>query len=175
MSSLNPFLRSLLFTDGTVTRALEAQTLATANVEVRDQTIRVTPALAASCLCIPTGTHSIQRRVSISIEQVSNPVLWAESHILPGRLPTGFMDSLDSNPGGIGDSLQRAKLEGWRDLLWFGLAPQPDWTFSDSPSRTPTTVMTRLYRVITHDRPALLISESFPVERQHGEYRLFGL
>jgi chorismate-pyruvate lyase len=109
------------------------------------------------------------------MEQAPNPVLWAESHLLPSRLPAGFIDALENNPGGIGESLQHAQLEGWRELLWFGLTSQPDWSFQDTPSDTSTTVLKRLYRVITRDQPALLISESFPVVNRRGEYSLLGL
>jgi chorismate-pyruvate lyase len=174
VESLHPLLRSLLFTDGTVTRALEVHALAPTNVEVRREAVEVAPRMAAQCLHIPFGTHAIQRRVAITVDRSPDFVLWAESHLLPARLPSAFFDSLESNLGGIGVSLQTTRLEGWRELLWFGLSCQPEWSLEGALPATSVSVLKRLYRVFTNGQPALLIAESFPVEYVHGEYRLFG-
>ncbi|HXS48453.1 MAG TPA: chorismate pyruvate-lyase family protein, partial [Solirubrobacterales bacterium] len=117
---------------------------------------------------VPTGVESVRRRVVIGAGPAM-PVMWAESHIIPSRLPSGFLDVLGSAADGIGESLQQVQLESWRDMLWFGLDTLPEWSCVD---RAESTALTRLYRVITDGRPALLISESFAVERRTGAYRL---
>ena len=66
------------------------------------------------------------------------------------------------------ESLQQLMLESARELLWFGIGEPPEWA-DDAP--TPHA-LTRLYRVTTHGEPALLISESFAVERRAGAFRL---
>jgi chorismate-pyruvate lyase len=169
LAELDPALRCLLFTDGTVTRTLEVQALSRVSVDVVAQT--KAPALAhlARCLDVPNGMEALRRRVVIGAGPEA-PVMWAESHIIPSRLPSGFLDVLGKAPDGIGESLQQVQLESWRDMLWFGLDTLPKWSGVD---RQPEPLaLTRLYRVITESRPALLISESFAVQLLGGTYHL---
>jgi len=170
LAEMEPFLRGLLFTDGTVTRTLEVQTLSRVSVEVTDQTDTALTDLVAGHLEVPAGTESVRRRVLIGTEESTAPLIWAESHILPSRLPSGFLSVLQGAPDGIGESLQRVELESWREMLWFGVDSHPGWSGMDSHASPP--VITRLYRVITGGLPALLISESFAVTLRDGAYCL---
>ena len=168
--AMDPSLRNLLFTDGTVTRTLEVQALSRVFVEVVSQARRLVSGLAATQLYVPDGMDSVRRRVIIGTEASTMPVIWAESHIVPSRLPADFLRVLDHSPDGIGESLQQVKLESWRELLWFGLDSPPSWS-GLLPEAEPT-VLKRLYRVITQDKPALLIAESFAIHRLSGTYHL---
>ncbi len=165
---IDPALRSLLFTDGTVTRMLEAQSLSRVTVDVVAQSESSISEPVARYLEAQPGTDSVRRRVVIGTAASERPVIWAESHILPSRLPPHFLDVLEGAPDGIGESLQRVKLESWRDMLWFGLDSAPEWSTVIGESG----VLTRLYRVITGGRPALLISESFAVDRRDDKFHL---
>lgn len=169
LAHLDPTLRCLLFTDGTVTRTLEVQALARVSVEVVAQDEAPAPELVAAQLDVPTGTPTVRRRVVIGAGP-EMPVMWAESHIAPSRLPAGFLEVLGGASEGIGQSLQQVQLESWRDLLWFGLDELPEW--SGAEPRPEPSALTRLYRVITDARPALLISESFAIARRSGSYGL---
>jgi chorismate-pyruvate lyase len=164
---LDPFLRSLLFTDGTVTRALAVETLTPVSVSPLSQEEVVVPAEIAAYLETETGATSIRRRVEIG--SGSTPMLWAESHLLPDRLPPGFFGRLENAADGIGQSLQR--LENYRELLWFGVDASPDWASSTAGDAS----IRRLYRLVSERQPAILISESFLVERHSDAYRLAGL
>lgn len=170
LAELDPFLRGLLFTDGTVTRTLEVQALSPVSVEVADQTDIAVSGQTAEHLQVPGGTESVRRRVLIGSGEPMTPAIWAESHILPSRLPSGFISVLRGAADGIGESLQQVELESWRELLWFGFDSHPIWSGVESDSSSP--VITRLYRVITGGLPALLISESFSVTLRDGTYRL---
>jgi chorismate-pyruvate lyase len=169
VARLDPFLRGLLFTDGTVSRALEAQTLTPVALEAVEQTRTSAPERAARYLGVSTGEECIRRRVVMTLAGPS-PSVWAESYVVPGRLPGDFVGVLDSSSHGIGGSLQRLRLESWRDLLWFGLGASPQWAGDEVAG----TTLTRVYRIITKGLPALLISEAFAVEMHLGEYRLAG-
>lgn len=163
-------LRNLLFTDGTVTRTLEVQALSRVFVEVVSQARLCVSGSVASHLYVPDGMDSVRRRVIIGTEASTMPVIWAESHIIPSRLPPDFLKVLDDSPDGIGESLQQVKLESWRELLWFGLDAPPSWS-GLLPEAEPA-VLKRLYRVISQSRPALLISESFAIQQLSGTYHL---
>jgi chorismate-pyruvate lyase len=169
---LDPFLRGLLFTDGTVTRTLEVEALSRVSVEVVSQARSQVSGHTAAHLDAPDGMESVRRRVTIGIGTgVSRlPLIWAESHILPIRLPNEFLSVLHDAPDGIGESLQQVKLESWRDMLWFGLDSPPAWSGVSPDARYE--VITRLYRVISNNHPALLISESIAVEQREGVYHL---
>lgn len=172
LTAMNPFLRSLLFTDGTVTRALEVQSLSRVCVEIVAQTRSVALGHVAKHLEIGFGSELIERRVTIGlgVDEPANPMILAESHIVPDRLPPGFLGLLGDTPDGIGQSMQQVRLESWREMLWYGFDTPPEW-YPVSPHATPT-VLKRLYRVITGDLPAILISESFAVENRSGTYHL---
>jgi chorismate-pyruvate lyase len=170
IGALDPFLRSLLFTDGTVTRALAAQTLAPVSVARLGQEEVAVPAEVARQLELDPAAPAIRRRVRIGIGAGAEPVLWAESHIVPERLPPGFVGLLDGAPDGIGQSLQRVALESYRELLWFGFDAGPDW--AEAAPRERRGTIQRLYRVISERQAAILICESFAVEERLGTYRL---
>lgn len=170
LSATAPSLRNLLFTDGTVTRTLEARALSRVTVNVVSQSRCSVTSLAATQLEVPSETDSVQRRVTIGFGGYATPLIWAESYILPERLPASFLSVLGDTPDGIGESLQQMQLEGWREMLWFGLDSPPAW--DDTASEAAETFLTRLYRVIAQGRPALLIAESFAVEEQAGYFRL---
>jgi chorismate-pyruvate lyase len=167
---LDPFLRTLLFTDGTVSRALETQTLSPVVVDTVEQVRTPAPALLARYLQAAEEEECIRRRVVMTIEE-TNPSVWAESYVLPERLPAEFLQVLNDSAQGIGGSFQQLKLETWRELLWFGLGPPPAW----SPGSTSVEqALMRSYRVIFQGLPALLISEAFALQESAGGYRLLG-
>jgi chorismate-pyruvate lyase len=170
VDALDGFLRGLLFTDGTVTRALEVETLEPVAVEVVEQSASTLPAEAAGYLDSSDGAGCVRRRVRIATARCTEAV-WAESYILPDRLPAGFRGSLEGAAHGIGGSIQQLMLESRRELLWFGLGAAPAWAAAEL-SATPAIV--RQYRIVTGARPALLIAESFAVEIRDGRYHLAG-
>jgi chorismate-pyruvate lyase len=170
LAKMDPLLRGILFTDGTVTRALEVQALSRVSVEVVDQTDTSANGEVAEYLKVPGGTKSVRRRVLIGTEGSTKPAIWAESHILPSRLPAEFLSVLRRAPDGIGESLQQVELESYREMLWFGADLHPAWSNVNPDGLS--SVITRLYRVITAGLPAFLISESFSVGQDNGTYRL---
>jgi chorismate-pyruvate lyase len=169
LAELDPTLRCLLFTDGTVTRTLEVQALSRVSVDVISQGTAPAPEHLAPHIQLPGGAEVLRRRVVIGAGP-EMPVMWAESHIVPGRLPPQFLDVLGEAPDGIGESLQQVQLESWREMLWFGLGSLPAW--SGVSWQPESLALTRLYRVITNNRPALLISESFAIQRRLDTYHL---
>lgn len=168
IADLDPFLRSLLLTDGTVTRALEAQLLSGIAVEVVDQSTNSLESEAAAWLAMERGETAIQRRVVIKASSPPSPIAYAESHIVPHRLPPDFMATLSMSREGIGEALQQVHLESRRELLWFGLGTAADWV--ELGGETPALI--RLYRLITGGAPAMLIIEGFAVRHDSGIYRL---
>lgn len=173
IEDLDPFLRSLLFTDGTVTRAIGVQTLAGVAVEPLGQEPLTMTAAVAELMEAEAGEETIRRRVRIGAGSPARTLLWAESFLVPDRLPPGFLGLLDAAPDGIGQSLQRVGLESTRELCWFGLSGVPGWAPEAGGVEAGET-LSRQYRVISGRQPAILIAEHFAVERHFGVYRLAG-
>jgi chorismate-pyruvate lyase len=167
---MDPYLRGLLFTDGTVTRTLEVQALSPVSVEVVGQEAAQATNGIAEALEVADGTAAIRRRVTIGLQGSASPTIWAESHIVPTRLPDGFLSVLNGTSDGIGGSLQQVKLESWRELLWFGLSSPPSW--DHFPTSERCVVLLRHYRIISQAQPAMLIAESFAIEQSAGRYQL---
>ncbi|MGA2455874.1 MAG: chorismate pyruvate-lyase family protein [Solirubrobacteraceae bacterium] len=170
--TLDPFLRGLLFTDGTVTRALEAHTLSPVTVEPVDQRTVPAPEPAARYLGMQESEQCLRRRVTMSIAD-EHLAVWAESYLVPERLPADFFGLLGATSQGIGGSLQQIHLESWRELLTFGLSAPPEWA-SGATLTPPARMLTRRYRIITQGLAAMLISETFALEMHSGLYRLVG-
>jgi chorismate-pyruvate lyase len=166
---LDPFLRGLLFTDGTVSRALEAHTLSRVTVAPVEQVTARIRQPTAGYLAVEEGRQCLRRRVTMHIAD-RHLAVWAESYIVPGRLPSQFEATLGTAAQGIGGSLQQLKLESSRELLCFGLAPPPAWAEPDASA----TTLARLYRIVTQAQPALLITEHFALQRRFGRYQLAG-
>jgi chorismate-pyruvate lyase len=173
IEAIDPLLRGLLFTDGTVTRALGAQTLSPVSVDRIGQLQAPLPPAASEFLEMTEGEEAVRRQVSIGVGAPPETVLWAESYMVYDRLPPGFLGLLDTAPDGIGQSLQRFSLESSRELLWFGLDSVPEWV--DPAPGGPDGTLRRLYRIVSDRRPAILISEFFAVERRAGIYHLAGV
>jgi chorismate-pyruvate lyase len=161
-------LRTLLFTDGTVTRTLEVQALRRIRIQVVEQHPCAVSGRTARYIGASDNEECIRRRIEMFVGDADGPAVWAESHMVLGRLPAEFLRVLAKSPEGLGAALQRLMVESTRQLLWFGLGQPPEWS-----TTTPTSdVLTRLYRVMTHGQTAMTISESFAVEISSGIYSL---
>jgi chorismate-pyruvate lyase len=170
LRALNSFLRALLLTDGTVSRTLEAETLHAVEVEPVEQEDCEPPGDIAGHLQLAAGERCLRRRVVMHIA-TATPSVWAESYVVPERLPEAFLAALTGNSQGIGGSLQQLKLESARELLWFGLSTPPPWP---RPIDTPAGTLRRAYLILTGGRPALLITEDFALQENGGVLSLAG-
>ncbi len=160
LTELDRLLRLLLFSDGSIVRALTVHGLAPVAVSLVHQAPLATTQRAASCLEIEPGDRSVRRRVL-------TPSGFAESYLVPARLPASFLPVLLASPSGIGEALRRFQLEARRELLWFGLGTAPAWA-----SPLGGEALVRAYRIVTGGAPAILIWEGFGVRVEDGRYTL---
>jgi chorismate-pyruvate lyase len=169
LDALDPFLRNLLVTDGPVSRSLEAHTLRPVSVELLDQSETLPPAAVAAHMQLAEDEACLRRRVVIRIG-APDPSVWAESFVVPGRIPVEFLRALRDNSRGIGGALEQLKLESWRELLWFGLASPPPWL---EPGNT-APALRRAYLILIERRPALMITEDFALAERADGFTLIG-
>ncbi|MGH3719105.1 MAG: chorismate--pyruvate lyase family protein [Pseudonocardiaceae bacterium] len=148
VTSLSPYHRSVLVTDGTVTSTLEAYTLEP--VRARCFAQRETTVAAADTggwLRASPELGVLVRCSELVGARTKTRYARAESLIVPCRLPAAFLSALAAEPAGIGTALRSGRTEVHRELLWFG--------------RPRGVVCARSYRVLIGGWPALMISEWF--------------
>ena len=163
---LTPFQRGLIVTDGTVTRFIEAYTLALVKVVLLQQK-KQTLSSDHDWLQLPAGEEVISRQITLQShqEKTSSPIIhtYADSLIVPKRLPKSILDGLESNTLGLGRLLQHSGLETRRELLWCGIE-----TLIDLPPAVTylegETFISRAYLVFANQEPLILINEKFPFE-----------
>ena len=105
LSRLTPFQRGMLVTDGTVTRFIEAYTMAPVEVVRLQQSERMLSG-GHPWLELPIGAKVISRQSVIRVHtpngSPSTIHVYADSLIVPHRLPKSFLDALASDREGIG-------------------------------------------------------------------------
>ena len=159
LAGLPPFLRTLLVTDGTVTKSLEAYYWEPVRIE--DVVIRRTRAEAA-IEWLDSGAdedvivRSVQLRGGVSRRLYAS----AFSIIRMAPLPESLQTRLLSGEIGIGELIREVGLETYRELLEFG-ATQDMTPFGGRA--TEVECVYRSYRIMVEHRPAILVSECFPI------------
>jgi len=165
IAQLTPFQRALIVTDGTVTRLIEAYTLAPVEVVLLHQE-KQTLCTEQVWLELPAGTHVIARQVALQTPSIGNETpkiqAYATSLIVPQHLPKGILDGIESDPAGLGGILQNSGLETRRELLWCCCE-----TARDLPEAIAhlegEPLLGRTYRVFANKKPIMLITEKFPL------------
>lgn len=161
VTRLSAVQRALLANDGSVVRLVEALWLDPVVVEVLDErpaspTDELWPLLEP-----PLGDLAARRRIVVRSRRYSTPRLFAESILVPSRLPVGFLALATKQQHGIGSAMAEARLETRRELLWFGWASPPVWMGELQDDR----VLSRTYRVAVRGVPAMAVAENFPEDR----------
>lgn len=164
LARLTPFQRGLLVTDGTVTRFIEAYTLMPVKVTLLQQK-KQTLSNENTWLQLSAGAEIISRQVILQTysQEESSPVIhtYADSLIVPKRLPQSLLEGLESDKQGLGGLLRESDLETRRELLWCGLEiltdPPPAIAHFEGQK-----FIARTYRVLANQEPLMLINERFP-------------
>ncbi|MCY3683219.1 MAG: chorismate pyruvate-lyase family protein [Gemmatimonadetes bacterium] len=168
IARLTPFQRALIVTDGTVTRLIEAYTLAPVEVALLHQT-KQTLCTEHIWLELPSGTPVIARQAVLQTPSTDNETpkiqAYATSLIVSQNLPKGILDGLESDPAGLGGILQNSGLETRRELLWCCCE-----TARDLPETIAhlegKPLLSRTYRVFANKKPIMLITEKFPLREE---------
>lgn len=157
---LTPFQRALLVIDGTVTTFLEAWSLEP--VAVRRLWQRPVPlAVANAWLDAPAGTPALERAVILAGARTGSLFAYAESLILPDRLPARVSRRLTEGMEGLGQILVAAGMDTRREGLWYGRerrTPLPAAVAAESDG----DFLARTYRITAGGKPLMLITERFP-------------
>lgn len=157
--SLSLLQRILLTTDGTVTQVLEAYADEPMRVVILLQELGATA--ADGDLETPEGTTVMRRNVVLEGARSARNLLYAESLIVPDRIPPRVNEGLLSTDIPIGRLLAQNRVETFREVLRYGEenAGPAGCHFGVEPTHT---LFFRTYRVVSAGLPMMVITEKFP-------------
>ena len=157
---MNPFLRTLLVTDGTVTKFLEAYLWEPIKVERLFQE-EVPLNYDSRLLKAGKGEPVILRRILLRGVQSGRVYTYAESLIRVNLLEKSIQRDLNRGRLGMGELLRDRRLETYREIIEFGEERAGDTLsahFGISPS---DSLYFRRYRINVKGKPVILIGERF--------------
>jgi chorismate-pyruvate lyase len=158
--ALPPFLRTLLVTDGTVTKSLEAYFWEPVVIENLGQETAAIPD-DVETLGMKRGETALRREVLLKGGETGCVYAYATSLLRLEALPHQVRADLLYGLIGIGEILRERGLETYREILDMGHetdAPLDDAFDGGSNGEW----IYRTYRVMLSHQPAMLITEKFP-------------
>jgi chorismate-pyruvate lyase len=159
--SLPVELRLLLISDGTLTEALEAHQMAPIIAEVTGQDETLLEENYAGWLNATPGARAVRRRTTLRQRLTERLLVQAEVHLIPGRLPAGFLAVLATCDKGLGAAFAALKMETRRELLWYGRRPMLGLTPEDARTSAGDGTV-RGYRLTLGTQPICIVEETFP-------------
>lgn len=160
LQSLPPFLRTLLVTDGTVTKALEAYYWEPVQVDTVFQEF-VRAEADIDWLGVRTGDEVLIRRVNLLGRSRSTTYAKAYSILRSSLIPHQLRAKLLAGTLGIGELIRDCGLETYRELLEIGLTTSEDEL---DPGDATLGAVYRTYRIVLGGYPAILVTEHFPLD-----------
>lgn len=157
---LSCFQRILLTLDGTVTEVLEAQVWESIRIEKLFQK-RVQSDRAIPYLEVEASESVLVRKVMLRGKWSHKNYIYAESILVPDRLPEGLGEGFLSTRKPLGQLMLEARTETFREILSCSLEPAGELgDYFDVAAESD--LVSRTYRVIAGGHPIMLITEKFP-------------
>lgn len=160
MTDLPPFLRTLLVTDGTVTKNLEAYFWEPVKVETLIQSEKQAEQ-SIPWLDAAQDESLLTRTVKLVGQHSQSLFATAYSLIRPAMIPENFRAQLISGKIGIGVLIRESGMESYREVMEIGFC---DGIESSNPLINEPHAF-RTYRIVLARQPAILITEHFPLAR----------
>lgn len=162
LTKLPSFLRTLLVTDGTVTKSLEAwfwENVKIQTVSNRLETLKD----GVSGLEVEAGDKVLQREVILKGVESDIVYACARSTVSLKHLPNEIGLALEKGEIGIGELLREKGVETYRDIFnidYLINLPESDTLISS----LQTELLSRSYRIRVNSHPAIIVTEFFPVD-----------
>ncbi len=159
----SPFLRTLVSTDGTVTRTLEAFTGEQIKCVKLDQAFGAVEAaqFEVEALEAPVGSTAIRRTILLRGRRSLCNYVHAESTVLVERVPVTMVYGMIYTSKPVGVLLAEDRVETTRELLALGEEPAGEHGRFFGIDADDAMIC-RTYRIVVGRHPALLITERFP-------------
>ena len=162
MEKVPPFLRTLIVTDGTVTKTLEAYYWEPVSVDILEQGLRQAK-FPIPWLDVQKAEEILIRKVHLRGVNSGKIYATATSVIRPSVIPVEQRKRLLDRSIGIGALIRDTGLESYRELLEVGLEHSLAYMHIDDIAKPQILdLVYRTYRIFMGGKPALLITEIFP-------------
>jgi chorismate-pyruvate lyase len=157
---MDPFLRVLLVTDGTVTKFLEAYLWEPISVErcLQEETLLKHD---VPLLGVKKGESAILRRILLRGARTGKVYTFAESLVRIHLLEENIQKDLLEGRLGIGELLRDRRLETYREILEFGKEKAGEELASYFKIKSDDPIYYRRYRITIKGMPVILITERF--------------
>ncbi len=166
LARLPPFVRTLLVTDGTVTKNIEAFFWEPIVVDVLWQE-PVVLSEAKRLIDANAGDSVLKRVVQLRGMKSDAIYTFATSYLKTGLLPPDLTRQLLDGQIGIGEILREVGLETYREIMDFGVETAADGDDPDANLTRGDDAIYRTYRILAGGQPVMQITESFPC-KQYG-------
>ena len=161
LATLSPFLRTLLLTDGTVTRSLEA--FFWEPVDIEQHTLEtITSSQTLPWLGVQADEELLIREVTLVGQHSRQTYTSAYSLVRLQQIPKSLRQQLVDGGIGIGVLLSQFDVESYRELLEVGYCENMKFDGDFSTHSTKSDFIYRSYRIKLGQEPAVLITEKFP-------------
>jgi chorismate-pyruvate lyase len=160
LSKLNPLQRIILIYNGTLTKLLENLLHEQLTVIKLFESVEISPE-AVPYLELPAGQDVMQRKICLQGQSSGINWLYAESLIVPERLPPLFRQELLSSQTPIGKLWVKHRVETFKELLppFEETAEDLAVHFNIEPNHL---LLGRTYRVFSQQQPVMMLTEKFP-------------
>ena len=166
LARLPPFMRTLLVTDGTVTKNIEAFFWEPIVVDVLWQE-RIILHEAKPLIDATAGEQVLKRIVQLRGEKTRAVYAYATSFLKTDLLPGELTQQLLDGQIGIGEILREVGLETYREIMDFGVETASGNVDPDDTLARVDDAIYRTYRIVAGGKPVMQITESFPC-KQYG-------
>lgn len=162
-STLPPFLRVLLVTDGTVTKNLEAFFWEPIDVDLLLHAQQSSDRDYAE-VGVTRNSPIIRRRIVLRGRITGSAYAFAETIIANEALPADMQSTLVDRKVGIGELLRQRRAETFREIVSVERTTAGQWA-AYLGVETSEPVATRTYTIALGGRPCVSIVEVFPEAR----------
>ncbi|MEO9946924.1 MAG: chorismate pyruvate-lyase family protein [Paraglaciecola sp.] len=161
MEALPPFLRTLLVTDGTVTKSLEAFFWENIKVEKRWQEEFILT-MDLPFIQAKVDDLTLKREVILRGVSTNDIYAYATSYLRTELLDENIKTQMVEGKIGIGELLREIGLETYREIVDFGREVFQAYNRLDGEPEYVETIY-RTYIIHIGGKPAMQITERFPI------------
>ena len=163
IADLPPFLRTLLVTDGTVTKSIEAYFWEPVRVDNLQQRVaRTTDSIR--WLGLERDSEVLIRKVRLRGEHSGRIYAFASSLICTAAIPEALRQPLLDRRIGIGELIRDFSEESYREILDMGMDSSEAYAnIADEQRPQPIDFVYRSYRISFAKRPTIIVTENFPM------------
>ncbi len=155
------FLRTLMVTDGTVTKSLEAWFWEPISIIPLNNSLE-TLTQGVDGLEVEAGDKILQREVYLKGNHTEQLFAGARSTVSLKHLPEKIGNQLEEGKIGIGELLRKQGVETYRDIFdvnFIKSAPEDDELLKQLKGE----LISRSYRIRVNGHPAIIVTEFFPI------------